>query len=164
MIVTLAGFMGAGKTCTGKALAGMLGWDFEDLDARVEHKKGMSIADFILSEGEEAFRAVEAECLRDALIMQRMTGRNLVLALGGGTPMTGSIQHLIFGETTCVWLKASLGTVMDRIGADKSSRPLFSEKLFEERMATYAKAPLSVVTDGRTPEETAAEISLLICE
>lgn len=164
MTITLAGFMGAGKTCTGKALADMLGWDFEDLDARVEHKKGMSVADFIRSEGEEAFRAVEAECLRDALIMQRMTGRNLVLALGGGTPTISSVQHLIFEETTCVWLKASLDTVRDRLGADRSSRPLFSEELFEERLGIYAKAPFCVVTDGRTPEDVAEEVRLLICK
>lgn len=162
MTITLAGFMGAGKTCTGRALADMLGWDFEDLDASVEHKKGMSVAEFILSEGEEAFRAVEAECLRDSLIMHRMTGRDLVLALGGGTPTIGSVQHLIFGETTCVWLKASLSTVRERLGADTSSRPLFSEKLFEERQAVYAKAPLSVVTDGKTPEEVAAEVRSLV--
>lgn len=164
MTITLAGFMGAGKTCTGKALADMLGWDFEDLDARVEHKKGMSVADFIRSEGEEAFRAVEAECLRDALIMQRMTGRNLVLALGGGTPTIGSVRHLIFEETTCVWLKATLDTVRDRLGADRSSRPLFSEELFEERLGIYAKAPFCVVTDGRTPEDVAGEVRLLICK
>lgn len=163
MTITLTGFMGAGKTCTGKALAELLGWDFEDLDASVEHKKGMSVADFIRSEGEEAFRAVEAECLRDSLIMHRMTGRDLVLALGGGTQTIGSVQHLIYGDTTCVWLKASFDTVKDRIRDGAESRPLFSEALFEERLETYAKAPLSVVTDGKSPEEVAAEVRLLIC-
>lgn len=164
MTITLAGFMGAGKTCTGKALADMLGWDFEDLDACVEHKKGMSIADFIRSEGEDAFRAVEAECLRDSLIMHIMTGRDLVLALGGGTPTIGSVRHLIFGQTTCVWLKASIETVRDRLGEDTSSRPLFSEELFRVRQEIYARAPLSVITDGRSPEEVAAEIGSLVCK
>ena len=163
MTVTLTGFMGAGKTSTAKALAEMLGWDFEDLDSSVAHKKGMSVADIIRNEGEEAFRAVEAECLRDSLIMHRLTGKDLVLALGGGTATIGSVQHLIFGETLCVWLQASLGTVKERIGPDASSRPLFSEALYEERQEIYAKAPLSVVTDGKTPEEVAAEIMSLVC-
>lgn len=164
MTVSLTGFMGAGKTSTGRALAAMLGWDFVDLDECVVHKKGMSIAEFVRSEGEDAFRAVEAECLRDTLIMYSLTGKDLVLALGGGTVTIGSVQHLIFGQTSCVWLKASLGTVKERLGEDRSSRPLYSERLYEDRQEVYSKAPFCVSTDGLTPEEAAEAVRALICK
>lgn len=156
--------MGAGKTSTGQALADMLGWDFIDLDTYLVHKKGMSIPDFIAAEGEESFRAVEAECLRDVLIMRELSGKDLVLALGGGTAAIGSIQHLIFGQTACVWLQASLETVRERLGEDTSSRPLFSEKLYQERIPVYEKAEYRVATDGKTPQEVAAEVRLTVCK
>ena len=164
MTISLTGFMGAGKTVTGQALARMLGWEFIDLDSYVSHKKGMAVPDIIRSEGEEAFRAVEAECLRDVLIMQELSGKNLVLALGGGTATIGSIGHLIFGQTSCVWLQASLDTVRERIGDGIASRPLFSEQLYRERLSVYEKAEYRVETDGRTPEEVAAEVKLLVCK
>ena len=164
MTISLTGFMGAGKTSAGQALAEMLGWDFIDLDSCISHKKGMKVQEIITAEGEEAFRAVEAECLRDVIIMQELGGKDLVLALGGGTVTTGSIGHLIFGGTKCVWLQASLDTIRRRLGEDTSSRPLFSEELYRERIPFYEKAEYRVVTDGRTPEEVAAEISLLVCK
>lgn len=162
MIISLTGFMGCGKSTVGKALAERLGWEFIDLDSRIEHKKGMTAAEIISSEGEEAFRAVEAECLRDVVVMHQLTGENLVLALGGGTVTIKSVQHLIFGETTCVFLKTSIDTIKSRIGEAPASRPLFSDELYGERMKLYEKAALTVVTEGRTPYESAMEISFLI--
>lgn len=162
MIITLTGFMGSGKSTVGKALAERLGWEFVDLDSCIGHKKGMDPAEIIRSEGEDAFRAVEAECLRDVVIMHQLTGENMVLALGGGTITIKSVQHLIFEETTCVFLKTSLEAIEKRIGENPASRPLFSEKLYAERLPLYEKAALTVVTEGRTPYDSAMEISFLI--
>ena len=46
MLVTLVGFMGAGKSGVGKSLAQRLGWRFIDLDDLVESREARSIADF----------------------------------------------------------------------------------------------------------------------
>ena len=157
MIVTLTGFMGCGKSSIGKALAERLGWEFTDLDAYIEHKKGMSIADIFALEGEEAFRALEAECLRDVIVMHQIAGGDVVLALGGGTMTITSVQWLIREQTKCIWLKASLETCLARIGDEHSGRPLLKEadKLFEERAKVYSKAMHIVETEGKSVEECA---------
>lgn len=164
MIISLCGFMGSGKSTTGKCLAEMLGYDFVDLDGYIEHKKGSPAGEIIRKEGESSFRAVEAECLRDVIIMHQLTGESMVLALGGGTVTIGSVQDLIFGQTTCVWLKASMDSIRARLGMDTGSRPLFSEGLLEERTPLYSRAGYAVDTDGMSPEEVAQSIRLLICE
>ncbi len=59
--IILIGFMGTGKTCVGQLLAQMLGWQFVDLDAQVEQKTGMTIADYFSRFWRAAFRDREAE-------------------------------------------------------------------------------------------------------
>lgn len=164
MIITLCGFMGSGKSTVGSILAEKLGWEFIDLDAYVEHKKGMAPGRIIETEGEEAFRALEAECLRDVVIMHQLSGTDLVLALGGGTVTIGSVREIIFQQTSCVWLKAEMGTILERAGSDSQQRPLMSEERYEERIPLYSMARYSVETDGKSPAQVAGDVELLVCE
>ena len=164
MIISLCGFMGSGKSTVGSMLAGRLGWEFIDLDSYIEHKKGMAPGRIIGTEGEEAFRALEAECLRDVVIMHQLSGTDLVLALGGGTVTIGSIRELIFNQTTCVWLKAEMGTILERTGSDSRERPLLSEERYNERIPLYSMARHAVETDGKSPSQVAGEVELLVCE
>ena len=59
----LVGFMGAGKSCVGRALATTLGWGFEDLDERIEKNTGRRIADIFRESGEDEFRRLEHAAL-----------------------------------------------------------------------------------------------------
>ncbi|MBO4468955.1 MAG: AAA family ATPase [Bacteroidales bacterium] len=146
MILTLTGYMGSGKSTTGLALAGLLGWEFIDLDSYIEGKIGRSPERIIAQDGETRFRAMEAEALRDVLIMHQLTGENLVLALGGGTIMTTSVRHLILEDTLCVYLRTS----------DEELRKRRTEGRWNpERQPVYEMAALTVVTDGKTPQEVA---------
>lgn len=162
MIITLTGYMGSGKSSVGKELSSRLGWPFIDLDGYIVHKKGMSIPEIFATEGETAFRSVEAECLRDIVTMHQLTGENAVLSLGGGTVTISSVQHLIFGQTFSVYLSASVDTILQRIGGTDSGRPLFdvdkAAAMLEKRRPLYEKAGLTIVTDGKTPAEIAQEI------
>ena len=163
MTVTLTGFMGCGKSSAGKALASRLGWEFVDLDEYITHKKGWSIDEIFANEVEEAFRAVEAECVRDIIIMHQIAGGNVVLALGGGTMATTSVQWLILGQTECFWLKASLPTCLKRIASSDKKRPLLDRradvrKLFEEREKFYSMTDKVVNTDGLSVDEVADEL------
>ena len=138
--------MGSGKSTTGLALAGLLGWEFIDLDSYIEGKIGRSPERIIAQDGETRFRAMEAEALRDVLIMHQLTGENLVLALGGGTIMTTSVRHLILEDTLCVYLRTS----------DEELRKRRTEGRWNpERQPVYEMAALTVVTDGKTPQEVA---------
>ena len=164
MIISLCGFMGSGKSTVGSMLAERLGWEFIDLDSYIEHKKGMAPGRIIGTEGEEAFRALEAECLRDVVIMHQLSGTDLVLALGGGTVTIGSVRELIFNQTTCVWLKAEMGTILERTGSDSRERPLLSEERYNERIPLYSMARYAVETDGKCQFQVAGEVELLVCE
>jgi hypothetical protein len=79
--VFLVGFMGAGKTATGEALAHLLGWRFVDLDARIEEREERSIAEIFKTDGESAFRQIETGVL-GAVLAERKD--RTVVALGGG--------------------------------------------------------------------------------
>src|SRR5271169_1328400 len=80
-VVALTGFMGSGKTSTGRALAELLGWEFIDLDEEIERREHVSIRELFRERGEAAFREIEHKIL--LLCVTRCSGP-VVLALGGG--------------------------------------------------------------------------------
>ena len=65
MIISLCGFMGAGKSTVGKYLAQLLRYDFIDLDQYIEQKYNMTVNDFFAQKGEEAFRLEEYDSLSE---------------------------------------------------------------------------------------------------
>lgn len=160
MIITLTGFMGCGKSTVGKELASALGFPFTDLDEYIVHKAGQSIPE-IFKEGEQKFRAIEAEAFRDLVVMNEVTGGDMVVSLGGGTITIDSLRNLILDRTRCVYLRTSLETIVERLGPDTSSRPVFSKELYPKRLAAYESAPYTVDTDGKNPTEIAEEIKAL---
>lgn len=157
MIITLTGYMGSGKSSTGARLAALLGCDFIDLDCYIADKAAKSIPEIFSEDGEKAFRAIEAESLRDVVVMHALTCRDAVIALGGGTVMTCALQDLIFGETFCIWLRAGVEQLRLRVGSGKG-RPLadsrFEERL-REREAVYSRAAMTVDTDGLSSDQVA---------
>ena len=159
MTISLTGFMGCGKSSTGRALAERLGARFVDLDAEIVARTGRTIPEIFLEGGEAAFRAVELETLRSVLD-EASAGGTTVLALGGGALTEPEARELVLSQSDCVWLRTRLETIRERLGASDASRPLFAdaETLFERRAPIYAQAPHIVDTDGRTPEEVADAI------
>ena len=156
MTISLTGFMGCGKSSTGRALAERLGARFVDLDTEIVVRTGRSIPDIFREGGEAAFRAAELEALRAVLDVAEAAG-DTVLALGGGTLTVPAARELILSRTECVWLRTRLETIRERIGAADASRPLFAdaEVLFAARAPIYALAPHAIDTDGLSPAEAA---------
>lgn len=151
MIYTLTGFMGCGKTSVGRALAERLGWEFIDLDEYIEHKLGRSISTVFATEGEEKFRAVEAEAVRDVIIMHQLTGTDLVLALGGGTLTIAPVQPLILEQTSCVYLRATADSLREWVKGS-TDRPLLAsadfDALLQSRIPIYEKAGTIIDVDS----------------
>lgn len=148
--VALVGFMGAGKTTVGAALAAILGLPFVDLDARVEAEAGPIPAIFA-REGEAGFRAREAAALRAAL-----DGPPVVLACGGGAPCFGDAMDQLLARATVVFLDAPMSILAERLGADKG-RPLWgegAEALYARRRPVYLRAQLRV--DATSPPDRLA--------
>jgi shikimate kinase len=165
--VFLVGFMGAGKTTTGKALAQRLGWEFRDLDDVIEHRNGKTVAQIFASSGEAAFRQMETAAVR-TLLQTDVTPGNLIVALGGGTFVQPENRAALerAGAVT-VLLEAPLSELRRRCGLDGKQRPLAQQaekfdQLFEERHATYARARFTVETMGKAADEVAAEIEQLL--
>jgi shikimate kinase len=156
--VVLVGFMGAGKSTTGRALARRLDWRFCDLDRLISERSGMSISQFFQVRGEAAFREEE---LSAATTLQGET--DLVIAAGGGAFAQERTREELQSGSVSVWLRCRLETALARIGEGRS-RPLAADRekigaLFEERRASYARADLVLDSDDVAPEEMAQRVA-----
>jgi shikimate kinase/3-dehydroquinate synthase len=159
--IVLVGFMGAGKTTVGRLLAARLGYDFEDMDARIEARTGRPIAALFAERGEEGFREVERH---EAGLLAGLERR--VIAAGGGAFVQASTRALLEEGAVTVWLRCGLETLLARIPAD-GTRPLagnhaIMQALLAEREPSYRLADLAVDTSRSTPREVADQIAHLV--
>lgn len=173
MIITLTGFMGCGKTSTGRALGALLSWDVIDLDAAVENRAGKTVAEIFAQEGENAFRALEKELL--AQILSRKD-ENTILALGGGTVKDKDNLDLIKRSSECIYLRASASSLAEWLSEEmaEKSRPLLSRSggvsleshiasMLEEREPYYLAAADEIVdVDGLDYDGTALRIKEIL--
>lgn len=166
--VVLIGFMGAGKTTVGRALAGRLGWKFLDLDDLIEQREHQTVAQIFASSGEPAFRAMESAALA-AVLQDRSGSGDLVLALGGGAFVQKvNRDALAAAGAITVLLEAPVEELRRRCaGEHKVVRPLAAEQarfdqLFAARVADYALARHRVQTLDKPVAEVTAEIEQLL--
>lgn len=159
----LVGAPGSGKTTVGRALAEALGVEFRDTDADIEQMAGKPIPEIFIDEGEAHFRTLERDAVAAAL-----AGCPGVLALGGGAVLAEETRAALVGHTV-VHLSVELSDAVKRVGLG-AGRPLLAinpratlKQLMDQRRPLYAEvATATVATDGRTPEEIAAEIAALL--
>ena len=160
MMITLTGFMGSGKTTVGKVLADFLGCPFMDLDDLVVKKAGKSIPDIFAQDGEPAFRQLEAQVLRKTV--EKYAESTAVLALGGGAILAPASAALLHEKTVCIYLRATLDTLLARLAGETAGRPLADASLADRlaaREPIYEKTAHVVIdTDGLSPDEVADEI------
>ena len=160
MMITLTGFMGSGKTTVGKVLADFLGCPFMDLDDLVVKKAGKSIPDIFAQDGEPAFREIEAQVLRKTVA--KYVESTAVLALGGGAVLAPASAALLHEKTVCIYLRATLGTLLERLAGETAGRPLadasFADRLASREPIYEETAHVIVDTDGLSPDEVADEI------
>ena len=160
MMITLTGFMGSGKTTVGKVLADFLGCPFMDLDDLVVKKAGKSIPDIFAQDGEPAFRQLEAQVLRKTV--EKYAESTAVLALGGGAILAPASAALLHEKTVCIYLRATLDTLLARLEGETAGRPLADASLADRlasREPIYEKtAHVIIDTDGLSPDEVADEI------
>ena len=160
MMITLTGFMGSGKTTVGKVLADFLGCPFMDLDDLIVKKAGKSIPEIFAQDGEPAFRQLEARLLRQTV--EKYMENTVVLALGGGAVTAPASASLLREKTVCIYLRATLETLLARLEGETAGRPLADASLADRlaaREPLYEEtAHVIIDTDGLTPEEVADEI------
>lgn len=137
--IYLVGFMAAGKSTVGRALAQRLGWQAEDVDALIEHRERTTVADIFARQGEPYFRRIEREMLR---LLQPM--RHVVVATGGGTFVDPENRAFMNLDGVTVWLDLPLAELVARIPLD-GRRPLAAdrvalEQLYTARLESYRHA------------------------
>ncbi|MEV0011799.1 3-dehydroquinate synthase [Streptomyces sp. NPDC047973] len=158
-LIVLVGPMGVGKSTVGELLAERLGTTYRDTDADVVATAGKAISEIFFDEGEERFRSLERQAVRDAV--EQHTG---VLALGGGAVLDGETRALLAGRRV-VYLSMDVDEAVRRVGLN-TARPLLAvnprrqwRELMDARRPLYEEvAAVTVATDERTPEEVAQAI------
>ena len=159
--VVLTGFMGTGKSTVGKALARELGYEFIDTDAMIVERYG-TIAQIFEQGGEDAFRQHERTTAVE------LAGRSGCVISTGGRFMLDEHNAAVLVPTSDVFaLLAEPEEIARRVLKDGiASRPLLAnasdpvqriKELVEQRRAGYARFA-TVSTDGRSPDNIAAEI------
>ena len=163
--VVLLGFMAAGKTSVGVALAARLGWTAVDLDREIERRQGRRVAEIFAAEGEARFREMEAAETRTLARRD-----DVVLSPGGGWMLDPTNLEALGSGTLSVWLQVSPEEAVARAAAAPGERPLLAgpdplaaaRALLEARAPLYARAALHLRTDGRTANDLAAEIEAVV--
>jgi shikimate kinase len=157
--IILVGFMGTGKTVTGRVLAQRTGMELVDMDSLIEVHQGKTIPEIFAQDGEPFFRTLERELAQE---LSKKSG--LIISTGGGIVLNPA-NITDFGKSgLVVCLTASPETVFQRLEKD-TTRPLLSgdkkgqiSALLEKRKPLYAAITHGIPTDGLTDEQTADRI------
>ena len=118
MRIFLTGFMGSGKTTSGRRLASRLGYDFVDLDDAIELETGLTIGE-LFRESEMRFREKEREVLLKLINLD-----NSVIATGGGTPCFFDNMTWMNRHGLTIYLSLTNGSLFHRLAPSKENRPL----------------------------------------
>lgn len=149
-VIWLAGFMGCGKSTTGKLLSKKLGWKLFDLDAEVKRVAGKSVRVIFEEDGEDAFRDLEHQQLLDQVRCSRQ-GDARVVALGGGAYASERNRCAIEDCGVALWLDPPYPILWERV-AGKDKRPLAKDPdafraLYDSRRSSYALAHYRIAAD-----------------
>lgn len=155
--IILVGFMGTGKTTTGKILAKKLGVKFIDTDLEIINKEKIDITSIFEKYGEEYFR----KCETDVLMQLLKNNYASVISTGGGIVLSAENRKMMKNNHV-VLLQASPAEIVKRICEDKE-RPLLNSgsnllekvtNLLAERNDLYEQVcDVKINTDNLTAEE-----------
>ena len=159
--IILVGPMGSGKSAVGRLLADRLGLTLLDSDVEIEVRTGVDVPYIFEREGEDGFRAREAEVLDE---ITRREG--VVVATGGGAVLDPLTRERLRGRGRVVYLRTSVDQQLARTRRT-AHRPLLMnpdprgtlERLMAQRSALYEEvADITVDTDGRKVKTVVEEI------
>jgi len=121
--IFLIGFMGCGKTGTGRRLAQKLGWQWIDTDKFIEQRYRKSVSELFEQIGEENFREVEHKILLELVDFQ-----NVVISCGGGLPCFYDNMEIMKNAGVIIYLKETPENLVERLNKAKTERVLLKNK------------------------------------
>jgi len=149
MNIFLIGSMGVGKAAIGRGLKDLLGIKFIDTDDLIVTQEGQTINAIFSEKGENYFRKVETDIL---------TGidhtKKLIIATGGGLPITGENMAYMKENGVVVYLHDELDSIVFKLFKGKYKRPAIKDlnkeeiankvsKMLEKRIPIYQQAHLT---------------------
>ena len=165
MNIVLTGFMASGKTTIGRRLAELSDYEFIDTDEMIVAREGRSINDIFAQDGEEYFRRVEHEIIREAAKMD-----NKIISTGGGVVLNPeNIEDL--RKTGVVFnLDPDFSVISERVARAAATRPLMKnqsiediKKRFDDRKPFYDNCDYKIhITAKSTPDDSANSILNII--
>jgi shikimate kinase len=158
--IYLVGFMGTGKSAVARELSRNLGLTCVDLDTLLEKRQGMAIAEIFSLKGEEFFRGIESEELKETAAL-----KDQVISCGGGIVIDPQNVRVMKETGTIVCLTARPEVIYARTAGHKH-RPLLNvedpvgriAELLSQRAAAYAQADYTVDTSDKTISQVVAQI------
>lgn len=156
--IILIGYMGAGKTTVGKALAAELGVPFYDLDWFITTRYRRSVPEIFAERGEEGFRDLEHRMLHEAAEFE-----NIILSCGGGTPCFYDNMDYMNSLADTVYLKATPDVLAMHLRMGKGKRPLLEGKSPEE-LEDYIREMLVTREPFYSKAKYTLDVSLLDTE
>lgn len=144
--IFLVGYMGCGKSTLGRAVSQLTGIPFIDLDAYIERRYHRSVSDLFAERGEEGFRLLERNMLREVADFE-----DVIVACGGGTPCFHDNMDYMNARGVTVFLDTPVPTLLSRLKRGRHKRPLIAAMTDDElesfigsalraRMSHYGKA------------------------
>lgn len=128
--IIILGYMGAGKTTVGKALAKETGMSFYDLDWYIEGRMHKTVSQIFAERGEDGFRQIEHNLLHEVAEFE-----DVIISCGGGTPCFFDNMQYMNAQGDTVYLKASPEVLYAHLQMGRVRRPLLENKSEEEMRA-----------------------------
>lgn len=125
--IILIGYMGAGKTTVGKALAKELHMPFYDLDWYIESRMHKTVKAIFDERGEAGFRKIEHNMLHEVAEFE-----DIIISCGGGTPCFFDNIDYMNRQGETVYLKATPEVLYGHLKIGKTIRPLLLNKTADE--------------------------------
>ena len=156
--IILIGFMGSGKSSVGRYMEQEQGYKLIDTDEYIEKQQGDTISNIFANQGEEYFRRLETECIRELIDAGTMSS---VISVGGGLPVKVENREFLKKLGKVVYLRATVDTLVNRLSGD-STRPLIQggdlrtkiTDLFRKRESIYEDvADIVIDTDDCSLEK-----------
>lgn len=155
----IIGFMGSGKTSLANELCKLSKKTLICMDAIIEKKFEMSVAEIFERHGEAFFRYQEHELLSKVSKLDKQ-----IIDCGGGLPLNPENREIIKASGICIYLKVSPETVILRLYND-DSRPLLKNKksikeislMLSERVKIYESMADIIIDSDKLSTKKIAE-------